>query len=96
MFILITYDIGIKHHDGEKRLRNVAKICQNYGVRVQNSVFECIITNLQFEKLKYDLENTINTKYDSIRYYNLGKDGRNKVTHIGNKITINVEDVLII
>ncbi len=96
MLILVTYDVGINSNNGSKRLRNVAKICENYGIRVQNSVFECVVNNLEFEKLKNDLLEVIDQKYDSIRYYNLGNSGRKKVTHVGNKVSIDIEEPLII
>lgn len=96
MLILVTYDVGISSKDGVRRLRNVAKICENYGVRVQNSVFECVVDRLQFENLKDDLLQVIDKEHDSIRYYNLGNSGRKKVIHIGNKLSIDVEDTLII
>ena len=96
MLILVTYDIKTTSDEGNKRMRQVSKICENYGVRVQNSVFECIVDNLQFEKLKINLDKVINKKYDSIRYYNLGNSGRHKVLHVGAKTSIDVENVLII
>lgn len=96
MLILVTYDIGINSKEGSKRLRKVSKICQNYGIRVQNSVFECIVDNLQFENLKHDLEKVIDKGNDSLRYYNLGNSGRKKVIHVGNKLSIDVENTLII
>ncbi len=96
MLILVTYDVQISSNDGAKRLRKVSKICENYGIRVQNSVFECVVNNLEFEKLKSDLLGVIDKKCDSIRYYNLGNSGRKKVTHVGSKLSIDVEDILII
>ena len=96
MLILFTYDVGLNFDDGAKRLRKVSKICENYGIRVQNSVFECVVDNLQFEMLKSDIDKVIDKERDSVRYYNLGNSGRKKVIHIGNKHSIDVEDVIII
>ena len=62
----------------QKRLRKVSKICENYGIRVQNSVFECVVDNLQFEMLKSDIDKVIDKERDSVRYYNLGNSGRKR------------------
>ncbi len=96
MLILVTYDVEVNSEDGARRLRKVSRICENYGVRVQNSVFECIVDNLQFEMLKMDISKVIDKTRDSIRYYNLGKSGRRKVLHVGDKPSIDVEDIIII
>lgn len=96
MLIVVTYDIEVSSDEGAKRLRRISKICENYGVRVQNSVFECVVDNLQFEILKSDIEKVIDKNCDSIRYYNLGNSGRRKVIEVGAKFSIDVEDVLII
>lgn len=81
---------------GQKRLRKVAKVCQNYGQRVQNSVFECIVDATQFKKLKLELENIIDKDTDSLRFYQLGNNYKNKVEHIGAKPTLDLEGPLII
>ena len=96
MFILITYDVWTQTEDGRKRLRKVAKICQNYGVRVQNCGFECVVDSLQLQMLKASLSEIINPEQDSLRYYNLGKNGRAKVEHIGAKPALDMEDTLIL
>lgn len=96
MLILVTYDVSVETPDGKRRLRNVAKTCKNYGVRVQNSVFECVVDTVQFQDLKNKLGNIIDHKKDSLRYYNLGNSGRKKVAHVGAKPGVDVEDVLIV
>ena len=96
MLILITYDVSTQTEAGRKRLRKVAKICQNYGVRVQNSVFECVVDSLQLQMLKASLSEIINPDQDILRYYNLGKNGRAKVEHIGAKPALDMEDTLIL
>ena len=96
MLILITYDVSTQTEAGRKRLRKVAKICQNYGVRVQNSVFECVVDSVQLQRLKASLNEVINPEQDSLRYYNLGKNGRAKVEHIGTKPALDMEDTLIL
>lgn len=95
MLVLVTYDVAITTAGGEKRLRRVAKICEQYGIRVQNSVFECVVDATQKKKLEIDLMKVIDQTVDSIRIYQLGNQYRNKVTHIGAKVTFNVEEPLI-
>lgn len=95
MLVLVTYDVAITTDGGATRLRRVAKICEQYGVRVQNSVFECIVDATQKKRLEIELMKEIDQKVDSIRIYQLGNQYRNKVKHIGAKETINVEDPLI-
>lgn len=95
MFVLVTYDVNTETSDGRRRLRNVAKICKNYGVRVQNSVFECVVDNMQFMEMKYKIGEIINHETDSVRYYNLGNHGRDHVEHVGAKPALNVDGVLI-
>lgn len=74
MLVLITYDVSTTSVGGTKRLRRVAKKCLDYGQRVQNSVFECVIDSTQFKQLKYQLEEIINKETDSLRFYNLGNN----------------------
>lgn len=96
MFVLITYDVNITSTQGAKRLRNVARACLDFGKRVQNSVFECILTEAQFVKLKNQIEGIIDTKQDSVRFYNLGKNWKRKVETIGKDIGIDFTGELII
>ncbi|WP_263705908.1 CRISPR-associated endonuclease Cas2 [Shouchella tritolerans] len=95
MLVLVTYDVAITTNGGATRLRRVAKICEQYGVRVQNSVFECIVDATQKKRLEMDLMKVIDQQSDSIRIYQLGNQYRNKVNHFGAKETLNVEDPLI-
>lgn len=96
MFVLITYDVNITSPSGAKRLRNVAKTCMNYGKRVQNSVFECVLNESQFVTLKHQLEGIIDEKDDSIRFYKLGSNWKNKVEEIGKHTSVDVTDILLI
>lgn len=96
MLVLVTYDVVTKTAAGRKRLRKVAKECENYGVRVQNSVFECIVDATQFKQLKLRLTDLIDSNEDSLRFYQLGNNYKSKVEHIGAKETIEVEEVLIL
>jgi CRISPR-associated protein Cas2 len=95
MMVLITYDVNTRDADGRRRLRKVAKKCLDYGQRVQNSVFECLVDPAQFASIRHELENIINTENDSLRYYFLGKNWQNRVEHFGAKVTYNPEGVLI-
>lgn len=83
MLVLITYDVNTENATGKARLRKVAKQCVNYGRRVQNSVFECILDNAQSIALKATLEGIIDTEKDSLRFYYLGNKYQTKIEHIG-------------
>jgi CRISPR-associated protein Cas2 len=95
MLVLITYDVNTETLAGQKRLRKVAKQCQNYGQRVQNSVFECLIDAAQLRQLKHLLTELIDPEKDSLRFYYLGDKWRNRVEHIGAKESIDLEGPLI-
>ncbi len=95
MLILVTYDVSLAEPGGQKRLRRVAKVCQNYGVRVQNSVFECVVDQTQYVVLKDRLCKEIDEDKDSLRLYRLGNNYKEKVEHYGVKQSINVENPLI-
>lgn len=95
MFILITYDISTQSDSAQGRLRKVAKICESYGQRVQNSVFECVMDQVIYLKVQTEINKVIDPKVDSVRYYNLGKNGYEKVKHVGCKGSLNLENTLI-
>lgn len=83
MLVLITYDVNVQSESGQRRLRQVAKICVNYGQRVQNSVFECALDPAQFVNIKSELAAVIDAKRDSLRFYKLGKHWENRVETLG-------------
>lgn len=83
MLVLITYDVNTETAAGKARLRKVARQCVNYGRRVQNSVFECILDNAQCVMLKSILADIIDEKVDSLRFYYLGNNYKTKVEHLG-------------
>ncbi|WP_294428965.1 CRISPR-associated endonuclease Cas2 [uncultured Treponema sp.] len=95
MMMLVSYDVA-KDEKGEKRLRHVAKILEDYGQRVQYSVFECLVDPAQWVELKTKLLKEINPEYDSLRFYSLGANWQRKVEHIGQKEPINPQGVLIL
>ena len=96
MLVLITYDVSTQDKAGKTRLRKVAKECVNYGQRVQNSVFECILDASQVLMLKDKLLSLIDEETDSLRFYYLGNNWEKRVEHIGAKKTYNPEGVIII
>lgn len=83
MMVLITYDVNTETAAGRKRLRHVAKLCVDYGQRVQNSVFECSVTPAEFVEIRDKLTNIIDMEMDSIRFYRLGKHWQNRVETLG-------------
>jgi CRISPR-associated protein Cas2 len=95
MMVLITYDVNTETAAGQKRLRKVAKACQDYGQRVQNSVFECIIDPARLKMLQARLDELMDMKTDSIRYYYLGDEWRRRVEHHGAKVSLDLEGTLI-
>ena len=90
MLVLITYDVKTETKEGRSRLRKIAKICVNYGLRVQNSVFECNIENALWVKVKDELLKTYDKAEDSLRFYYLGNNYRTKLEHFGAKPSFDV------
>lgn len=95
MLVLITYDVNTETDAGKRRLRQVAKQCMNYGTRVQNSVFECEMDAAKCREVKAILEELIDIKKDSLRFYYLGNHYKNKVEHIGVKESVDMKGPLI-
>lgn len=96
MLVLITYDVNTETAAGKARLRKVAKQCVNYGTRVQNSVFECIMDAAKCREVKQILEDIIDKEKDSLRFYYLGDKYKTKIEHIGAKGTRNLDEPLIL
>ncbi len=95
MLVLITYDVSVSEN-GAKRLRKISKECQNYGQRVQNSVFECVIDYGTFLILRKKLLSIMDVDEDSIRFYLLGNKWKGKVEHYGVKESLDPEGFLIV
>ncbi len=95
MMILICYDVNTTTASGKKRLRKVAKVCENYGQRVQNSVFECLLDGAKLKHLKHQLTELVDTDKDSLRFYYLGNNWKPRVEHIGAKASLDLEGLLI-
>lgn len=96
MLVLVTYDVSTETAAGRKRLRKVAKACVNYGQRVQNSVFECLLDSAQYAVFKAKLVALIDPDADSLRFYLLGNQYKNKVEHIGRAPQWSQDDLLLV
>lgn len=96
MLVLITYDVNTETAAGKTRLRKVAKQCVNYGRRVQNSVFECMLDSAQCVQLKAILTDIIDESRDSLRFYYLGNNYKTKVEHVRVERGLAADDVLIL
>lgn len=96
MYLLLTYDVSTTTPAGKRRLRHVAKACEDYGQRVQNSVFECKLDPAQLVALKARLLDIIDPKTDSLRFYNLGNNWKRRVDHHGSNDDYDVEGPLIV
>ncbi len=94
--VLISYDVATGDKEGSRRLRHVAKICSNYGQRVQYSLFECIVQPFQWTFLKKELIDKIDLKRDSLRFYFLGANWRRRIEHLGAKKSFDPEGPLIV
>lgn len=96
MMVLITYDVNTEDASGRKRLRQIAKQCVNYGQRVQNSVFECLVDAAQCKQLQQKLRAIMDEEKDSLRFYYLGNKYETCIEHFGAKAGYAPEGALII
>ena len=96
MYLLVTYDVSTRTPSGRTRLRRVAKVCENHGQRVQNSIFECQLEAADVVLLKAKLHQIIDPSFDSLRFYHLGNNWRRKVEHVGAKPSYDVEGPMIV
>jgi len=96
MLVVITYDVNTEDNAGKRRLRQIAKQCVNYGQRVQNSVFECLLDAAQCRMLQAKLCNLMDESKDSLRFYYLGNNYESKIEHFGSKETYMPEDLFMI
>ena len=96
MLVLVTYDVNTETAAGRKRLRKVAKACVDYGQRVQISVFECLLDAAQYAVFKAKLVALIDPDADSLRFYLLGNQYKNKVEHIGRAPQWSQDDLLLV
>ena len=96
MLVVITYDVNTETAAGRKRLRQIAKQCVNYGQRVQNSVFECLLDAAQCRMLQAKLVSIMDEELDSLRFYYLGKQKEQKIQHFGRNAGYQPEGVLMV
>jgi len=96
MLVLVSYDVATSDAGGARRLHRVAKVCQNYGQRVQYSVFECLVDPAQWTVFRQKLIKEIDPKSDSLRFYFLGANWKRRVEHVGAKPALDQEGPLIV
>lgn len=96
MLVLISYDVSFEERDGVRRLRRIAKACQDYGQRVQYSVFECVVDPAQWARLKDRLLTEMDEEKDSLRFYYLGANWKRRIEHVGAKAAYDPEGPLIV
>ncbi len=96
MLVLVSYDVSTKDKGGQGRLRRVAKVCKDYGQRVQYSVFECMVDPTQWTVMRQKLIDMIKPEMDSLRFYFLGSNWKRRVEHIGAKPSFDQDGPLII
>lgn len=94
--VLVTYDVNTESAAGRKRLRRVAKTCENYGQRVQKSVFECLVDPALWAKFRQKLVDIHDGNEDSLRFYFLGSNWKGRVEHVGAKPAYDPEGALIV
>jgi len=96
MLVLVTYDVNTETPEGRKRLRRVARACENCGQRVQFSVFECLLDPAQWSVLRARLIDEIDEELDSLRFYFLGSNWKQRMEHVGAKPAYDPEGPLIV
>ena len=96
MYLLIAYDVATATPEGARRLRRVAKVCLDYGQRVQNSVFECQVAPADYVDFKQKLLKIINEQTDSVRFYHLGNNWKNRVEHFGKNDDYDIDGLLMV
>ena len=96
MYLLVAYDVATSTPSGARRLRRVAKICLDYGQRVQKSIFECKIEPAQYIEFKTRILAEISSEHDSVRFYHLGNNWQQRVEHYGKNDDYNIEGTLLV
>ena len=96
MLVVVAYDVSTGSEEGVTRLRRVARVCENKGQRVQNSVFECLVDAAQWVRLRADLVAQIDATEDSLRFYFLGDNWKRRVEHVGAKASYDPQGPLIL
>ena len=96
MLVVVSYDVATLTKAGRRRLRRVAKVCKDFGQRVQNSVFECVVDPDQWARLRLQLLDEVELREDSLRFYFLGSSNRTRVEHHGTKAVRDLEGPLVL
>lgn len=96
MLVLVTYDVRTDTKAGRKRLRRIAKVCENMCQRVQNSVFECAVDPNEWLVLKTRLLDIVDKEEDSLRFYYLGSNWKRRIEHVGSDVPYDPEGPLIV
>jgi len=96
MMVVVAYDVNTESEEGRKRLRRVARVCENWGQRVQNSVFECLVDPAQWARVRARLIEEISETNDSLRFYFLGDNWHRRVEHVGAKPTYDPQGPLVL
>lgn len=96
MLVLVTYDVSTEDEKGKKRLRKIAKLCESYGQRVQNSVFECLVDPSLWNIFSHKLLSIMDPAQDSLRFYFLGRNWKGRIDHFGAKASYDPEGLLLI
>ncbi len=96
MLVVVSYDVSTTDPAGRRRLRRIAKTCQNHGQRVQFSVFECEVTPADWVKLRTRLLEQMDDAKDSLRFYFLGADGKRRIEHAGNRKPVDLDGPLLV
>jgi CRISPR-associated protein Cas2 len=96
MLVLVSYDVSTADETGRRRLRRVARLCEDRGQRVQNSVFECLVDQAQWVALRAALQSVVDPERDSLRFYFLGREWKRRLEHFGAKPTYDPEGPLIL
>lgn len=96
MLVLVSYDVSFEDPGGAKRLRRIAKTCENYGQRVQYSLFECVVDPSQWVRLRHRLLQEMDDERDSLRFYFLGSNWKRRVEHHGAKSGYEPDGLLLV
>lgn len=96
MMVVVSYDVRTEDRSGARRLRRIAKICKDFGQRVQYSVFECVLDPAQWTLMRQRLIEVMDMEQDSLRFYFMGTNWKNRVEHVGAKEVVDVEGPLIV
>ena len=96
MLVVVAYDVSTESEEGRKRLRRVARVCENFGQRVQNSVFECLVDMAGWTRVRARLVKEISPSDDSLRFYFLGDNWKGRIEHVGAKPTYDPQGELIV